>query len=186
MTLQCDIQAMGLTLSEWAPKEGSAAVKSLQQLFSPRRLVFHVTNVVETTTKGRQCKDECLQCKTKSHDNWSQQRPLFMAWRDNKQQKGQCHEGSKNPWASSPCPPASGSTVQLLVALQAHLSTTSAQLAAIRGGQKKRFFLDSGANISIVSSLSQLYCNKIKTVFRALRRGDSQQLNHGGSEQRKF
>ena len=181
------MQAMGLTLSKLPPKQLQEPSRVLQQLCSPRSLFFHAENVVVTTTKGRQYKDECLQCKTKSHCIWSQQCPLFMAWRDNKQQKGQCHEGSNNPWASSPCPPASGSTAQLLVALQAHLSTTSAQLAAIRGGQKKRKLLDSGANISIVSSLSQLYCNKIKTVLRALLcRGDSQQHNHGGSEQRKF
>ena len=39
-------------------------------------------------------RDECLQCKTKSHAYWSQTCPLFIAWLQKKDRQRQHNEGS--------------------------------------------------------------------------------------------
>ena len=67
-----------------APFKGSPAAGN------PRKCKFSCGNCVEDHDK-RACqhKDECLQCKTKSHAFWSPQCLHFITWRGNKQRKGE-------------------------------------------------------------------------------------------------
>ena len=133
--------------------------------------------------KTCQHKDECLPCKIKAHAFWSPQCQHFMTWRENKQQKGQWIGESPTARAfgvtshalilapiipsAPPCPPLSDVQSKLIIALQAQLATTQAQLAAYHDGQVKKRLLDSDANISILSTPSHMDPNTFPIMLRA-------------------
>ena len=105
---------------------------------------------------------------------------LHVTWRDNKQRKGQWKDGynmakafgatshapisAQHCPSAPPCPPVSDTSDKKYAALEAKMDMIFAHMIA---KVEKKKLLDSGANISIVSSLSHLDTNTFPTCLRA-------------------
>ena len=128
-------------------------------------------------------RDECLQCKTKSHGYWSSACLLFIAWQQKKdrqrQQNGEYNKGGRfsaayaSPQQTSPsaiapvCLQASASPAFGASETATMIQALQAQIDQLKAEKVKKKLLDSGANISIVSSLSHLDTNTFPTFLRA-------------------
>ena len=134
--------------------------------------------------KNDQCplSSECIPCKTKQHGYWTPQCPLFQAWKAKKQATdptfGQHKSKAFSVTSCLPCaptiipsappsPPVATATSQDFANVMAAVAMLSAQVASLSENKvRKKQYIDSGANISIVSHMSHLDSNTTPSFRR--------------------